>query len=106
MKDTSTASPLHYSAFWPLWIALLALLIFHSYQLKRVTDERQQLADNLVQLQAVLPKAQLIQVSMVRVSQDLLGLAQDGNTTAQQIVNEFGIRSTPRGSTPAPAPAK
>lgn len=88
---------------------MLALVIFHSYQLKRAVDEREQLSINLTQLQPVLPKAQLVQVSMLRVSQDLIKLAQDGNPAAQQIINDFRIRhntASPAAESPEATSAK
>jgi len=90
-----------YSPFWAVWMAFLAIILFHSMQIKALFQQRKQLRATLNEA----AKSQTVNATMVNVSRDLIQMAEYF-PAARQIVEDFRIQisspSNSAGSTAKP----
>jgi len=93
MNDERPFSRL-YSPFWAVWMAFLAIILFHSVQIKVLFQQRKQLRATMNE--AV--KSQTVSATMLNVSRDLIQMAEY-SPASRQIVEDFQIQiSSPPSS--------
>ena len=99
-----------HSAFWPLLILLVVLLVNYGMGAWAVQQQRRQLKTSLNEVGRVLPAAKRVNTAMDGLARNLLAMAPN-SAAAQQIVDEFHIQlsasstGSPAAIVPSPAAA-
>ena len=93
------------SAFLPLVLTTLTIIILIAFQLQGMVSARSQVHAMIAQGEPVVAQAQQAQAGLQKLATDLLEAAKT-DKDAEAIIKEFGISMQGSAAAPVPAPAQ